>query len=98
MRAVIIEQYRKTLIEESIALFGPQAYSLSPAAAELPTSWRGYIGKDKLLQLYSEENIHRGCQLAVHERVISDTSRLRTFELGQMLKRVEKRLYEEAKK
>lgn len=98
MRAVIIEQYRKTLSEEATALLGQLAHSVSPGALELPASWWNYVGKDKLLQLYFEENIRRGCQLAVHERIISDTSRIKTFELGQVLKRLEKRLYEEANK
>ena len=62
----------------------------------LPESWMAYVGKDKILQLYFEEGIQRGCKDIVHQRIISDTAKMQTFELGQLLRRFEKVLYQEA--
>ena len=82
MRAAVIERYKQKLGTEMATVLGPLAHSVSPGAAGLPSSWLGYVGKDKLLQLYFEESIRRECQLAVHERIVSDTSRMKIFELG----------------
>lgn len=60
MRTVIIEQYKKKLSEERLQILGPMSYAVE-AKPTLPKSWKVYLGKDKILQLYFEESIKRGC-------------------------------------
>jgi len=54
------------------------------------------LSQNRIMRLYFQEMIERGCQDVIHSRITSDTMKMRHFELAEKLKLLEDRLYEEA--
>jgi hypothetical protein len=65
---------------------------------DLPSEFLDKIGQDRVVRLYMQENIEVGCQRVVHDRIISDTVKNRNMELGEKLKMLELKLFEEAER
>lgn len=48
------------------------------------------------MRAYMAEEIEQGCQKAVHDRIISDSLKVKSKEMGRKLRIIEKKLYIEA--
>ena len=54
------------------------------------------MSTNKLMKLYFEEMIDKGCQDITHKRITTDSTKMRHFELSERLKLLEVRLQEQA--
>ena len=54
------------------------------------------MAKNRIMRLYLQERIEKGCEKSVHERILSDTTKLGVYKLGLGLKVLQKKLAYEA--
>lgn len=54
----------------------------------LPKRWRKFVAYDKIVKIYFNEKIQRECQSMVHERIMSQTSKMHDYELSLMFNKL----------
>lgn len=86
-----MEQFRTKLREKLHEIHSPDIFIL-------PDEWRSIVASDKIVKIYYEEKLQRNCQAILHERILSDTTRLLIFEISYLFSHFTRSIEKEARR
>ena len=77
VKVFIIEKYRRK-IKTKLKSHGLKHEFLMPEA------WEKLMGEDRIVQIYFQSRVLKGCQKAIHKMILSDTQKYDTHFLEEL--------------